>query len=503
MDNKPNQIGEQNIPINGAIFGQPTQETQNTPVVQTPPPEPPPPPPSSAPPPMSNHSFFGFHTILTLIPFIIGVVILIALVFIGIRVVPQFLPKSTPAAPITLSYWGLWDDPPVMEAVLSEFEREHPDINVEYRKWDVKQYRETVSSRIQQDIGPDIFSFHNTWLPMFKDMLVPIPEDIVSSDELTALFPSVVAQDLQDKGALYGIPLSIDTLALFINTEMFQAAGLSAPKTWEELPKTAATLTVKDELGKIKTSGVALGAYANIAHASDIISLMVLQNQGSLLKEDSNSTKLKNAQDAICFYIAFAKNENSECSRGEGFVWDESLDSSPLAFTQDKLAMYFGYSWDIFTIKAMNPRLSFQVVPVPQLPNQNVNFASYWVEGVSKKSRHQKEALELLKFMNKKEVLQKLYTEEAKTRLFGAPYARLDLAETLANDAMLSVFVEQAKTAQSSPFSQNTYDNGLNSELNNYLADAIRASLGNTSLSTSLETLLQGVSSVKAKYGIK
>lgn len=498
MDNKPPDQANASIQHQGAIFGQPQTGGASQPSSV-------PSQPSStpAPPPPLQPSSFGLHTFLTFTPFIIGAIIIVALIFAGIRFVPQFLPKSTPDSPITLSYWGLWDDPSVMQTILSEFERGNPNIKVEYRQWDVKQYRETVSSRIQQDIGPDVFRFHNTWLPMFKDMLVPIPDDVVGSKELTDLYPNVVAQDIQDKGAIYGIPLSIDTLALFINTEMFQTAGLSAPKTWEELPKTAAILTIKDQFDKITTSGVALGTYENINHASDIIALMILQNQGDLLQTDASSPNLKNAKDAICFYIAFAKNANSECTRGDSFVWDDTLDKSLIAFTQGKLAMYFGYSWDIFTIKAANPRLVFQINPVPQLPNQNVNFASYWVEGISKKSKHQKEAFELLKFMNRKETLQKLYTEQAKTRLFGALFARLDLAESLSQDAMLSVFIEQAKTAKSSLFVQNTYDNGLNTELNSYLADAIKSSLGNTSLESSIETLLQGVSSVKTKYGIQ
>ena len=157
----------------------------------------------------------------------------------------------------------------------------------------------------------------------------------------------------------------------------------------------------------------------------------------------------------------------------------------------------------IFIIKAVNPNLNFQVVSAPQLPNQNLNIASYWAEGVSKKSKHQKEAFELLKFLTRRETVQKLYTEEAKTRLFGEPYARLDLAETVQEDPLVSVFIAQAKTAVSTPFSSDTFDNGLNVELNTYLGDAVRKMLGNTSVKTSFETLTSGFSQTTQKYGIQ
>lgn len=389
-----------------------------------------------------------------------------------------------------------------MRVVLNDFEKEHPTIKVDYKKWDIKQYRETLSARIKEGIGPDIFRFHNSWLPMFRDNLTPIPQDVISSTDLTQLFPKVVRDDLLDKGAIYGIPLEIDTLALFVNTSIFNAAGAKPPQTWEDLQKVATTLTVKDELNKIKTAGVALGTFDNINHASDIISLMVLQNHG-VVGGDTKSPAAKNAQDAICFYISFAKNTNAECTRASAYVWDDTQDMALLAFAKSSSAMYLGYSWDIFIIKTINPNLPFQVVKAPQLPNQNLNLASYWVEGVSKKGKHQKEALELLKFLSKKETVQKLYTEEVKARPFGEPFARLDLAETLKDNQLLSVFAEQAKTAVSTPFSADTFDNGLNQELNNYLGDMIRKALGNTSISSAFETLSQGVSATQQKYGIQ
>ena len=75
------------------------------------------------------------------------------------------------------------------------------------------------------------------------------------------------------------------------------------------------------------------------------------------------------AANALNFYTSFATDQNN--------VWDNTLDPSILAFSKGNLAMYFGYSWDYFTIKQDNPNLNFQMVPVPQLPNQNVNMASY------------------------------------------------------------------------------------------------------------------------------
>ena len=79
-----------------------------------------------------------------------------------------------------------------------------------------------------------------------------------------------------------------------------------------------------------------------------------------------------------------------------------------------------------------------------------MTIASYWAGRVSSKSKYQKEALLFLGFLAKKETQEKLFAEESKTRLFGEPYARVDLLEKLKDNTVVYPFVSQAKDATSS-----------------------------------------------------
>ena len=251
-------------------------------------------------------------------------------------------------------------------------------------------------------------------------------------------------------------------------------------------------MTVIDENGKIKTAGAALGTFDNINHAPDIMSLLFAQNGADIKNLSSTS---KSAADALTFYTSF--------STGDQKIWDDTLDQSILSFAKGNLAMYFGYSWDYFIIKAINPDLSFQIHSVPHLPGRNMTIASYWASGVSSKSKHQKEALLFLGFLAKKETAEKLFAEESKTRLFGEPYARIDLLEKLKDNTVVYPFVLQAKDATSSFFAGDTYDNALNSQMNKYLGDAVRSvnSDNASSPETAVSTLSQGVSQVLKQYG--
>jgi len=443
---------------------------------------------SPFPPPPPANSTFSFLSIGNLIKVFVGIVVIFVLFFLFFKIVPGLFNKNNKQ--VTLSYWGLWEDVPTMQGVISDFERQNPNIKINYLKQDVKQYREAITTRMQNGTGPDIFRFHNTWFPMFKNYLLPMSSDIVTKQEFSKNFYPVAQKDLVKNGAIYGIPLEVDTLSLFVNTEFLQSAGISTPTNWQDFINAARQLTVKDSSGKIKTAGAALGAFDNITHAPDIISLLLVQNGAKL--EDLSSTQ-KQASDALSFYTSFAK--------GDGNVWDSTLDPSILSFSGGNLAMYFGYSWDYFAIKAANPNLPFAIFPVPHLPGQNQTIASYWVEGVSSKSRNQKESLLFMKYLAKRETAQKLFSEESKTRLFGEPYGRSDLAITLKDNATAFPFVSQAENATSSFFADSTFDNGLNSQMNTYLGNAIRSILNDTSPSSAIDTLSKGVSQVLTQYG--
>lgn len=426
-----------------------------------------------------------------LLKFLLGFILITGFIAIIVLIVLPKITKIPLGGQVTLTYWGLWEDNGIMQGIISDFERENPSIKVEYSKQNPKQYKDRLLTRINNDTGPDIFRFHNTWYPMISKVLLPIPKDIISKEEFSRNYYPVAQKDLIKNGAIYGIPLEIDTLALFINKSLSQSAGLSAPVTWNDFINNARAMTVKDENNKIKTAGAAMGTYKNVTHAPDILSLLFLQNGVDFNNVEKSSDRI---QGALSFYTSFATDQNN--------IWDNTLDSSILAFSKGNLGMFFGYSWDYFTIKQFNPDLSFTIVPVPQLPGQNTTLASYWAEGVSAKSKHQKEALLFMKFLAKKDTAAKLYQAQAKTRAFGEPYARIDLSDTLKTNSDVYTFVFQAPSASSSIFVDSTFDEGLNQEANTYLENAVNKILENNgSIQAAFDDFSKGFTQVLQKYG--
>lgn len=468
-------------------YANPTNQVAQETELQTPPPIEPPPAPPPFPP-----TTFPFTLLANpkakLILSVVGILLLII-----IFIVLFGLNKGGGGAneKVTLTYWGLWDDSKTVQPIINDFQRANPNITVVYKKETVKQYKDRVTTRITNGTGPDIFTYHNTWTPAITTILAPLSTDAIAPDVFKKSYFPVVQSDLLRGGAIYGLPQGIDTISLFINKQIFDAAGLNVPQDWDEFVQAAKTLTVKDARGQIKTAGSSLGTYDNIKHAPDIISLLFMENG---VKLDELAKAPQDVSGALNYYTDYAKDRQN--------VWDDSMNPSLLAFSNGQVAMYFGYSWDIFQIKANNPTLSFAIYPVPNVPGKKITVASYWVNGVSNKSKHQKQAMLFMHYLAQKEVMQKLYAEESKTRLFGTPYAQIELAKTLESNPLIAPFVQQASFAKSSFFSSDTFYTDYNERLNSYLGNAIRSVVAHDSSETAAATLIQGVSQVRSQFGL-
>lgn len=394
---------------------------------------------------------------------------------------------------IKLVYWGLWEDESAMKPLIDQYQSQNKNVTIQYLKMEPDQYREKLIARSKNNQNPpDIFRFHNTWLPEIKEIAAPLPSSVMSNAEFEQTFYPVQRSDLKVGNNYFGIPLEIDGLVLIYNDDLFKKAGINTlPVTWDDIINSyVGKLTVKSPEGQIITSGMALGIANNVDHFSDIFGLFLVQNGGDIKKLDQAE-----AAGALQSYRAFAEQPDN--------IWDESLPNSVTAFIQGKVAMIIVPSWEIATIKTANPNINLKVVAVPSIPgSRQVSIASYWVEGVSRVSQNQLEAWKFLKFLSQKENMTKLYELEAQTRLFGEPYSRMDLASLLEDNQYVGPVIKQAKSFVSVPTISRTFDNGLNDNIIQYIANAINSTVQGVSYEEALKTAKQGVDQVLAQFQI-
>ncbi len=393
---------------------------------------------------------------------------------------------------VELEYWGLWEDDKIFQGVVQDYQKANPNVAITYVKQDPQDYRLKLLARIKEGNGPDLFRFHNTWLPSIAEITSPLPSTVMPNEEFESTFYKVAQNDLKIGTSYYGLPLEIDGLILIYNNELFKKAGItSPPKTWEDLLNAANTLRVQDSEGNILTSGISLGTAGNIEHFSDILGWMLLQN-GADIKNLSSSE----AVEVLANYRQFAEPPLN--------FWNDKMPNNISAFIQGKVAMIIAPSWRILEIKAANPELEIKTTSLPLLSgNQPLSLATYWVEGVSKASKHQMEAWKFLHFLVQKDTMTKLYQTQAQTRLFGEPYSRVDLRDSLTQNEYIGPVVEQALYMQSLPMISRTFDKGINDEIIAYIEDAINATVKGVSYNQAFATAAKGIEQVLTKYNIK
>jgi multiple sugar transport system substrate-binding protein len=421
---------------------------------------------------------------------VLGIVVLFVLAFFALKLLTGL--KSTVLSQIT--WWGLWEDASVVQPLINTYEASHPGVKINYIKESPQDYRERLTSSLAKGTGPDIFAFHNSWVPMFSSDLASMPTSVMNPVDYSNTFYKIASSDLTNGNSIVGIPLEYDALTLFVNEDIFTAAGKTPPTTWDDVRTLAKELTIKNDQGEITQAGIALGRTENVDHWPEILALMMVQNG-----VDLNNPTGANAEGALTFFTNFSKVDG---------VWDATLPSSTQAFESGNLAMYIAPSWREFEIKQASPKLNFKTYPIPQLPKENssdpdVTYATYWAQGVWAKSANKTAAWDFLKFLSTQDSLQKMYQTESLTRDFGEPYPMPDMAQLLTSHPILGSIISQAPGATSWYLDSETYDGptGINSLMANYFGDAINAVAdGKESATDALTTCAQGVAQVLAQY---
>lgn len=469
--------------VDDKINPQPLQPEEVSPQLSAPTQKAPATPLTSVPPEPHSDSVFKYF-------FVIGAVLVFIVIF-GL-LFAFFVLRSNSKEKVTLTYWGVWEDSNVLQPLITEYQNKHKNITIQYTKMSPQDYREKLIARTKNGKGPDIFRFHNTWVPEMREIMGTVPSTVVSTADFKKTFYPIHASDLIISDQIYGIPLYVDGLVLFYNDDLFKKAGIAtAPVSWEDVLDATAKLTVKNPSGQIVTSGIALGTASNIDHFSDIFGLFLLQNGGDITQLTKNE-----AAGALESYRRFAE--------ADGASWDEQLPDSIQAFSQAKVAMIIAPSWEAMAVKSMNPDLSFKTVPVPVIPgSKSVSVASYWVEGVSRYSKHQVEAWKFLAFLTEKASQEKLFEQQSKARLFGTAYARKDLGSLLSSHPYLGAVIKQAQSDggfRTVPTVDRTYDNGLNDAVVGYIRNAINETIQGVSYEQALVTANQGVIQVLTNF---
>ena len=171
--------------------------------------------------------------------------------------------------PVTISFmaWGAPEELAVWQQIVDDFQAANPNIkvNVEVSDWD--SYWTKLKTLLAANTPPDVFAMD---APLYLDyqsrgVLLNIQSYIDKSSGLLDGFYPVTLEAYKLPDGYYGLPRDFQTIVLFYNKDMFDAAGAAYPSadwTYDDLRAAAKSLTVdKNGDGTIEQYGFDAGLW--------------------------------------------------------------------------------------------------------------------------------------------------------------------------------------------------------------------------------------------------
>ncbi|SHF49409.1 multiple sugar transport system substrate-binding protein [Kaistia soli DSM 19436] len=120
-----------------------------------------------------------------------------------------------------------------LPAFLADFEKANPDLKVQITQIPSEQFDAKLLTAIAAGTVPDIVRLYSQSQAslMATDAFAPVPEGLVKADDF---FASAYETNVRD-GVAYGVPWDAYATMFQYRKDLAEKAGLSAPKTWEEL----------------------------------------------------------------------------------------------------------------------------------------------------------------------------------------------------------------------------------------------------------------------------
>lgn len=282
-----------------------------------------------------------------------------------------------------------------MQKIVDAFEATHPSVKVKIQLTANQEYWTKLQADATSGSAPDVFWMNgpNAQLYESNGMLLPLSDKLAANGVNLADYPSSLVSLYQHKGKQYGIPKDFDTVGLWYNKKLFDAAGVKYPDdtwTWQTVQEAARKLTDASK----KQYGILAPAFGQENYYNTIF-----QAGGSVISADGTSSGYDQpaATAGLKFWTDLIKDGSSPSLKS-------MTDTFPSQFFESgKVAMYYGGSWNSSTF-AKNSALKDDV-DVAVLP-QGTKRAVV-IHGLANvayaKTKHPDEAAALVAFLGSKQ----------------------------------------------------------------------------------------------------
>ncbi len=297
-----------------------------------------------------------------------------------------------------LVFWSFMIDDKLWQDIYAEFQKEYPDIEVEFTQLSWANGFDKITTAIAANAAPDLVELGNTWVPIFADQGAVEP---LTKDEEARFKDFLGFNTTFYKGKYYGYIWLVGTRAMYYNVDLFIQAGLdpaNPPKTWSEVLEAAKKINALGD----DIYGFGLPAGEHYSPWQQWFLLAVWSNGGRVVCGDN--------LDKACFNtpeVVEAAKFYQELSKYSLMTKQADIEK---AFGEGKVGMYIGGQWVIGTLNTSYPDLNYYLALVPRPDNKpySVSFAGGEVLAITTQSKNKDAARKLAYFLLKPDIAMKI-----------------------------------------------------------------------------------------------
>jgi multiple sugar transport system substrate-binding protein len=343
-----------------------------------------------------------------------------------------------------IEFWGLGREGEVVQRLVPEFERRHPEIRVRVQQVPWSAAHEKLLTAFVGEAMPDLFQLGNTWIPEFVALnaLEPLDPWIARSQTVKAedYFPGILDTN-RIEGRTYGLPWYVDTRLIFYRRDLLAQAGYPEPPTsWPAW---------LDAMQRVKHRA-APGHYALLAPINEwqLPVILALQQGARLLRENGQYGDFQAPafRKALSYYLSVF-DQGLAPPRGEAQIGNLYQD-----FAEGYFAMLITGPWNLGEFSRRLPARMQDLwatapLPSPEGDTPGISIAGGASLAVHRGSAHKAAAWRFIEYLSTPEQQMALY------RLSGdLPAHRAAWADPLLRDnPRAAAFRAQLQHVQATP----------------------------------------------------
>lgn len=297
---------------------------------------------------------------------------------------------------VTLRY-SIWDknQAPAMEQIVTEFKKTNPNIDVKVEVTPFAQYWTKLETAATGGSAADVFWMNGPNFIKYASNNIIMPlDDKISADKLDLNnYPAALVSLYTYNGKHYALPKDFDTVGLWYNKQLFDAAGVKYPDaTWN-------WTTLRDAARKLTNPAKGVwGIAAQMANQEGFYNT-IPQNGGYVISPDRKSSGYDTPATigGLQFWINLIQDKSSP-------TLAQMTDTPALSlFESGKVAMMYTGSWNAIefaTNSYTKDKVDVTVLPQGQ---QRATVIHGLGNVINANTQHSQEAWEFVKFLGSKE----------------------------------------------------------------------------------------------------